>query len=223
MFNTLLQIVDTQLPTEATQVSFLDLIVKGGWVMIPLLILSVVAIGLFIERFLTISSAKKMSKTFMEDVKEKVLAGDIAKAKEICKTEDTPIARMIEKGVSRIGNPLKDIEVAIENAGKIEINRLENNLSTLATIAGAGPMIGFLGTVIGMINSFMVMAQNGGADVAGMAGGIYEAMITTAGGLIVGLVAYIAYNYLSSLLQKIVYNMEFTSVDFIDLLQEPTN
>ncbi len=223
MFNILLQgIVDTQLPVEATELTLLDLIFKGGWVMIPLLILSIVSIGLFIERLLTISAAKKMSKTFMDNVKENVLSGNISKARKLCQIENTPIARMIEKGISRIGSPLKDIEVAIENSGKIEVNRLEDNLSTLATIAGAGPMIGFLGTVIGMINSFMVMAQKGGADVAGMAGGIYEAMITTAGGLIVGLIAYMAYNYLTSLLQKIVYNMEYTSIDFIDLLQEPT-
>ncbi len=223
MFKILLQgFVDTSLPKEVTEVSFWNLLTKGGWIMIPLAILSVVAVGLFIERYLAIKGAQKMSVDFMDKVKENVLSGNVAVAKEICQAESSPIARMIEKGVSRIGHPLKDIEVAIENAGKIEINRLENNLSTLATISGAAPMIGFLGTVLGMIQSFMVMAQQKSVDIGTMAGGIYEAMVTTAGGLIVGLIAYMAYNYLSSLLQKIIYNMEFTSVDFIDLLQEPS-
>lgn len=209
------------LPDEATKLTLFDLITKGGWIMVPLFLMSFAAIYLFVERLLTIKAASKMSETFMGEIKEKVLAGDIEGAKARCEDEGSPISRMIHKGITRIGNPLKDIEVAIENTGKVEINRLEKNLPVLATIAGAAPTIGFLGTVIGMIQAFIEMDKAKTADVSKMAGGIYEAMITTAAGLIVGLIAYIAYNYLSSVLQKVIHNMEHNSVDFIDLLQEP--
>ena len=214
-------VMNEAIPDAAQSLSLWDLILAGGWVMIPLFLMSFAAIYLFVERYLTIRAASKTSNSLLEEVKTKVLNGDVEGAKRACEHDQTPIARMIRKGISRIGNPLKDIEAAIENTGKIEVNRLEKNLSTLATIAGAAPTIGFLGTVLGMIQAFIEMDRAKTADVSQMAGGIYEAMITTAGGLIVGLLAYIAYNYLSSILQKVIHRMEQTSIDFIDLLQEP--
>jgi biopolymer transport protein ExbB len=150
-----------------------------------------------------------------------VVSGNIEAARTLCRNTDTPIARMIEKGVLRIGKPLKNIEVAIENVGKLEIYKMEKNLATMATISGAAPMIGFLGTVTGMIRAFFELASNDNVVASDLAGGIYEAMITTAAGLAVGIVAYIAYNLLVALVEKVVYNMEATSVEFMDLLQEP--
>ncbi|MFT7030606.1 MAG: biopolymer transport protein ExbB [Marinoscillum sp.] len=151
-----------------------------------------------------------------------VLRGDVAAAKVLCHDTDTPVARMIEKGVSRIGSPLKNIEVSIENIGKVEIYRLEKNLSMLATISGAAPMIGFLGTVTGMIQAFIAIAQEEGAvSPKLLSSGIYEAMVTTAAGLFVGILAYLGYNYLITRVQKLVHNMEFSAIDFVDLLQEP--
>lgn len=199
-----------------------QLILAGGWVMIPLFILSLISVYLFVERFLTVKAANKISPNFVENVKSDVLSGNIDDALSLCVSENTPASRMIEKGISRIGSPLKDIEAAIENVGKIEINRLEKNLSSLATIAGVGPMIGFLGTVMGMIQAFITINNEGVANVASMSKGIYEAMVTTAGGLIVGVIAYIAYNYLTAAVQKVIHKMEHASIEFIDLLQEPS-
>jgi biopolymer transport protein ExbB len=151
-----------------------------------------------------------------------VVNGKIAAARDLCQKTDTPAARMIDKGISRIGKPLDNIEVAIENVGKLEVFRLEKGLATLATIAGAGPMIGFLGTVAGMISAFFEMANAGqNIDVSMLAGGIYVALVTTVGGLIVGIIAFIAYNQLVSMVDKVVNKMEATSIEFIDLLQEP--
>ena len=158
----------------------------------------------------------------MTQIKELVLKGDISAAKIVCGQSDTPMSRMIEKGLARIGSSLKNIEASIENVGRIEIYRLEKNLSLLATIAGAAPMLGFLGTVIGMINAFMSIAQEEGAVSPKMlSAGIYEAMITTAAGLVVGVLAYLAYNFLVTRMQKIIHSMEYSSIEFIELLQEP--
>lgn len=203
--------------------SLMDLILAGGWVMIPLFILSIVAVYIFIERLMTISKSAKDPSHFFDNVKSEVLKGNIDSALQQCSTVNSPLARMIEKGLQRIGGPMKNIEVAVENVGKIEINRLEKNLSTLATISGAAPMIGFLGTVIGMIRAFIAIAQvEGNVSPSLLSKGIYEAMVTTATGLIVGIMAYIAYNILTSLVQKIIYKLEYRSIEFIDLLQEPT-
>jgi biopolymer transport protein ExbB len=203
-------------------VSILDLVMKGGVVMIPIFILSVIAVYIFIERMMIIRKATKSPASFMEKIKGLVLNGDITSARLLCGQTDTPIARMLEKGISRIGSPLKNIEASIENVGKIEIYNLEKNLSVLATISGAAPMIGFLGTVTGMIQAFIAIAQEEGTvSPKLLSSGIYEAMITTAAGLIVGIMAYLAYNYLVAQVQKIIYKMEYTSVEFIDLLQEP--
>lgn len=210
--------------TESTKdsVSLLDLALAGGWAMIPLLILSLLAIYIFVERFLTLKKAAKNPEGFNARVKNMVLAGDINGAKMLCAQTNTPVARMLEKGISRIGQPLKGIEASIENVGKIEISRLEKNLSTLATVAGAAPMLGFLGTVTGMISAFIAIAQaEGNISPKLLSGGIYEAMVTTATGLIIGLPAYVGYNYLVSRIDSIVHDMEYSSIEFMDLLQEP--
>lgn len=220
----------TQITTDTTgfssvgqeSLSVIDLAIAGGPVMIPIALLSIAAIYLFIERLLTINRANTDPDAFMAKVKELVLKGDIGGARMLCAQSDTPVARMIEKGVSRIGSPLKTIEASIENVGKIEVFKLEKNLSTLATIAGAAPMIGFLGTVIGMVQAFIAISQEeGSVSPKLLSSGIYTAMITTVAGLIVGILAYLAYNYLVTKVQKVIHKMEYTSIDFIDLLQEP--
>jgi biopolymer transport protein ExbB len=218
---------DTLAGTTVTEpakesVSLLDLALAGGWAMIPLLLLSMLAIYIFIERYLTLKKAAQKPEGFNSRIKNMVLAGDINGAKMLCAQTNTPVARMLEKGISRIGQPLKGIEASIENVGKIEISRLEKNLSTLATVAGAAPMLGFLGTVTGMIAAFIAIAQaEGTVSPKLLSSGIYQAMVTTATGLIIGLPAYVAYNYLVSKIDSIVHDMEYSSIEFIDLLQEP--
>jgi biopolymer transport protein ExbB len=202
-------------------VSLIDLIFKGGFMMIPLLILSILAVYIFFERIMTLKKASKTPAGFVDKIKSMVLNGDVNGARLICSQTDTPIAKMVEKGIARIGNPLKNIEVAIENVGKVEIYKLEKNLSLLATISGAAPMLGFLGTVFGMIQAFISIAQEeGSVSPKLLSEGIYIAMITTAAGLFVGIVAYLGYNYLVAQVQKEIHKMEHTSIDFIDLLQE---
>jgi biopolymer transport protein ExbB len=205
-----------------TSLSIIDLAIAGGWVMIPIGLLSLAAIYLFVERVLVIQKANADPDPLMARVKEMVLRGDINGAKMVCAQNDTPIARMIEKGLARIGSPLKTIEGSIENVAKLEIFRLEKNISTLATIAGVAPMLGFFGTVIGMVEAFIAIAQEEGTiSPKLLSSGIYTAMITTVAGLFVGIIAYLAYNYLVTRVQKVIHKMEYTSVDFIDLLQEP--
>ncbi|MBX2963206.1 MAG: MotA/TolQ/ExbB proton channel family protein [Cyclobacteriaceae bacterium] len=220
----LLQIItDVAGPESSNQsLSVIDLILKGGFMMVPIVLLSFVAIYIFFERFLTIKKANQDPEAFMHRIKEQVLRGDINGAKLLCSQTDTPMARMIEKGISRIGSPLKNIEASIENVGKIEIFKLEKNLSTLATISGSAPMMGFLGTVIGMVKAFIsISQQEGSVSPKLLSDGIYTAMLTTVAGLIVGIIAYLAYNYLVSRVQKVIHKMEYTSIDFVDLLQEP--
>lgn len=221
----ILQIVtadSTSMETAQDSLSVLELLTKGGWTMIPILLLSIVAIYIFIERMMTLKNASKLSKGFMDQVKQMVLNGDASGAKNLCAKENSPTARMIEKGISRLGSPLKTIEASIENVGRIEIYKLEKNLNVLATISGAAPMLGFFGTVIGMIQAFMAIAQEeGSVSPKLLSSGIYEAMITTAAGLFVGIIAYIGYNYLITRVQKVVHRMEYSSIEFIDLLQEP--
>jgi biopolymer transport protein ExbB len=220
-----------QIQTDTTSVastaadstlSIIDLAIAGGWVMIPIALLSIVAIYLFVERVLVIQKANVDPDPLMARIKEMVLRGDINGAKMVCAQNDTPIARMIEKGITRIGSPLKTIEGSIENVAKLEIFKLEKNISSLATIAGVAPMIGFFGTVIGMVEAFMAIAQEEGTiSPKLLSSGIYTAMITTVAGLFVGIIAYLAYNFLVTRVQKVIHKMEYTSVDFIDLLQEP--
>ncbi len=207
----------------AESVTILNLLLKGGWVMIPLIILFALSIYIFVERIRVVKRAAKIPEQFMEKIRGLVSRGEISAARILCSQTDSPISRMIEKGVSRIGSPLKSIEAAIENVGKLELYRLEKNLTLLATISGVAPMIGFLGTVTGMIQAFIAIAQEeGNVSPQLLSTGIYEAMITTATGLAVGILAYLGYNYLVSRVNKIVHQMEYISIDFIDLLQEPT-
>lgn len=194
-----------------------------GWlVMGVLFLLLLITVYLSVERYLIIKKANQVDGNFMNKIKDHIFSGKIEAAKSICEQTNSPVARMILKGVRRIGRPLKDINAAIENVGNLEVAKLEKNLSTIATIAGAAPMLGFLGTVTGMINAFYKLAHAGNkVDTAQLAGGIYEALFTTAFGLAVGIVAYISYNWLVSMLQKVIVRMEANSVEFIDLLQEP--
>lgn len=219
-----LQVADksTEKSTEKT-LSILELITSGGiggnLVMGTLIILSVVAIYILIERYSSIKKASKEDESFLKSIQNFVEAKDIEAAKTLCKNTNTPISRMIEKGVNRIDKPMTDISAAIENQGKLEVFKMENNLANLATISGAAPMIGFLGTVIGMIVAFHEMASAGGnIDVAMLSQGIYTAMVTTVAGLIVGIIAFISYNYLVSKVDKVVFMLEAKIIDFLDLL-----
>lgn len=227
----LLQLTTPSVPADTTaglaigtseSVSLWDLALLGGWAMIPLLILSLIGIYIFAERYLALKRASTTPSGFMDRIKSMVVSEDFHGARRLCAETKTPVARMVDKGISKLGYPLKNIEAAIENVGKIEINRLEKNLSTLATVAGAAPMLGFLGTVTGMIQAFMAIAQaEGSVGPKELSGGIYQAMVTTAVGLIIGLPAYVGYNYLVSKTDSIVHNMEYTAIEFIDLLEEP--
>lgn len=220
MNHTLLQITEAAPTSES--INLIDLTMKGGPVMIPLAMLSIIAVYLTIERYLTLKKASKLEANFMANIKDLVLNGNIKGAKALCERTNSPVARMIEKGVTRIGKPLQDIDTSIHNVGNIEINKLETGMPTLATISGAAPMLGFLGTVTGMVSAFHKMSSAGAnLTVSLLAGGIYEALVTTVAGLIIGIFAYIAYNQLTSMIEKIIHRMEASAVEFIDLLQEP--
>jgi len=190
-------------------------------VMSLLFLFSFIAIYVFIERFMTIQRALKGEKDFIQKINDFVLKGNLIGAKEHCNSTNNPIARMIEKGISRVGKPMKDIAISIENIGKLEISKLERRLSMLATISGVAPMLGFLGTVLGMVKVFQNMSKEKTFEIASLSGGIMEAMITTVGGLIVGIVAYVAYNYLVSKVEKVIHNMEGASIEFLDILEAP--
>ncbi len=214
-----------QIDTDES-VSILELVFAGNIasnvIVIFIFVLFVVALYIFLERIFTLQKAARSPYAFMDKVKGQVLNGDIEGAKNTCARMNTPVARMIGKGLSRIGSPLKNIETSIEYVGKIEIYRLEKNLAMMATIAGAAPMVGFLGTVLGMIDAFITISSlKGAVDPQVLADGIYTALITTVAGLIVGILANIAYNYLITRVQKVIHNMEYISMDFMDLLQEP--
>jgi biopolymer transport protein ExbB len=204
------------------KLTLLDLAIKGGWVMIPIILLSFVAAYIFIERFYVIRKATKEDQNFMNRIKDYIHDGKIEAALALCRSTNSPSARMVEKGISRLGRPLQDISTAIENVGKLEIAKLEKGFPTLATITGAEPMLGFLGTVIGMVQSFYNMEQAGNnIDVSMMSGGIYTALITTVAGLIVGILGYFAYNTLVVRVERVVFNLEATLTEFMDILNEP--
>ncbi len=220
------QEVAEEIVSEEKTLSVIELIkntgIGGQVIILILLVLLAVALFIYFERISAIKAASKMDSNFMNQIKDHVSNGKIDAAKILCAQAKSPAARLIEKGISRIGKPLEDINQAIENAGSLEIYKLEKNVSVVATVAGAAPMIGFLGTVIGMILAFHEMATSGGqAEMGSLAGGIYTAMTTTVGGLIVGIVAYIAYNHLVVRTNKVVHEMEAKSVEFLDLLNEP--
>lgn len=201
-----------------------DLAIKGGIIMIPIALMSVIAVYIFIERYLAILRASKEERNFMNNIRDFIHNGRIDSALALCRTQDSPIARMVEKGLNRLGKPLGDINAAIENVGKLEVSRLEKNIAALATIAGAAPMLGFLGTVTGMIRAFYDMSMAGNnIDIIILSSGIYEAMVTTVGGLIVGIAAYVCYNMLVARIEKLVFILEARTTEFMDLLQEPAS
>jgi len=213
--------VSNQSVAEA-KMNFFDMAIKGGWLMIPLVLLSLLGIYIFIERLKVTNAALKNDPTFMSRIKDYILEGKTESAVKLCKQTNSPYSRMIEKGISRIGRPMNDVQIAIENVGNIEVARLEKGLPILAAIAGGAPMIGFLGTVTGMVKAFFDMANAGAnVDIIILSSGIYEAMITTVGGLMVGIPAFFAYNYLVTRVSKIVNNLEDKTVEFMDLLNEP--
>ncbi len=224
LLNVLLQVPATEAVTEPTElrVSLLELAVQGGWIMLILGIFSLIAVYIFIERFITINRAAKKDDIFMDTIRNYMLDGKLSDAKVLCQKTATPLSRMIEKGISRIGKPLNDIQTAVENVGNLEVSTLEKGVAILAMISGAGPMLGFLGTVIGMIRAFYDMSMAGNnIDIELLSTGIYQAMVTTVGGLIVGIVAFIFYNVLVSQIDKVVNLLESKSIEFMDVLNEP--
>lgn len=227
LFQDLAQDVSTgEVLSEEKTLSVMDLVFNGGTgsvVIITVLFLMLgVALYIYFERLLAVNAASKIDKNFMNQIRDHVTTGKLEAAKILCAQTDSPVARLTEKGISRIGKPLDDINTAIENAGTLEVYKLEKNVSVLATVAGAAPMIGFLGTVIGMILAFHEMASSGGqAEMGSLASGIYTAMTTTVAGLIVGIIAYMGYNHLVNRTDKVVHKMEANAVEFLDLLNEP--
>ena len=218
-------------PVEAVQAapvqqemsySLIEMATKGGWLMIVLLVLSVIALFIFGKKLWMIHQASKIDRDFMMDIRDYIHDGKRKSAKTLCSKFDTPVARMVETGIDRIGKPLGDIQSAVENVGNVEVARLEKGLPYLAMIAGGAPMIGFLGTVMGMVQAFFNMSQAGNnIDITLLSSGIYTAMITTVGGLIVGIIAYFGYNYLTSKVSNVVFDMESSTIEFMDLLEEP--
>ncbi len=222
----ILQIVTTEtapLTTTGTQDdTFLSLAMKGGWVMLPIIFLSVVAIYIFGERYFAIKKIQKIDLNFMNRIRDYIMDGKIDSARALCQSTENPVARMIEKGISRIGRPLNDVHAAIENVGRLEIYKLEKGLPALATVAGGAPMLGFLGTVIGMVQAFIEMSTSGNnINVSLLSTGIYTALITTVAGLVVGIIAYFAYNILVAKVEKVVNILEASTTEFMDLLNEP--
>ena len=204
-------------------INWLTMATYGGWIMIVLALMLAGAIYLFIERLVVLHNATKEDKTFMNRIRDYIKEGKIESAIKLCQKEDTPSARMIEKGVTRIGRPMQDVQVAIENVGNLEVSKLEKGLVLMATIAAGAPMLGFLGTVLGMVQTFFNMAQDasGVIEISTLSSGMYQAMVTTVGGLIVGILAMFAYNLLVSRIDRVVRQLESRTMEFMDLLNEP--
>lgn len=204
-------------------INWLTMATYGGWIMIVLALMLAFAVYLFIERLVVLHTATKEDSTFMNRIRDYIKEGKIDSAVKLCKKEDTPSARMIEKGVSRIGRPMQDVQVAIENVGNLEVSKLEKGLVLMATIAAGAPMLGFLGTVLGMVQTFYNMAQDAGGviEISTLSSGMYQAMVTTVGGLIVGILAMFAYNLLVSRIDRVVRQLESRTLEFMDLLNEP--
>ena len=226
--NLLLQIqtagaeVATQAAETTAKLNIFSLAVKGGWIMIVLALVSIVAVYIFVERFLALKKALKEDVNFMDNVKDCIHKGDLQGAKRLAQNNDSPIGRMIGKGLARLGRPLNDINQAIENVGKLEVARLESGVSMVGTIAALGPSLGFLGTVTGMVKAFFDMSTAGNnIDIQLLSSGIYEAMVTTVGGLIVGIIANFLYSILVGQIKKIVFMLEARTMEFMDLLHEP--
>ena len=209
-------------PSTPEKISMLSLLEKGGWIMYPLYFLLVAAIFVFVERLLAINKASKIEPNFMNIIRDNIITGNVQAARNLAKNTDSPVARMIDKGIQRIGKPLDAIEKSMENVGRLEMYTMEKNLSILSLISGIAPMFGFLGTIIGMVQLFYGIASTGEYTLNTIAGGIYTKMITSATGLIIGLIAYVGYNFLSTQIDKTANKMEVASSEFIDILQEPT-
>jgi biopolymer transport protein ExbB len=207
----------------APHMSLFDLILSGGWIMIPLGLLSVLTIYFIIERFLTIRQAAKVDPSFMNNIRTMLLDGKTDSALTLCKSNNSPIARLLEKGIKRLGRPIKEIESAVENTGRLEIYKLEKNMAYLGIIAAIAPMLGFVGTISGVIKIFYNISLADNISIGLIAGGLYEKMITSASGLVVGIIAHIGFHYLNAMIDRVSYQIEVTAVDFVDLIQEPTN
>ena len=222
------KVVDTvnsaALPARATQepLRFGDLLVKGGWVLVPIGILALLALVIFFERYFTIRKAAKSEADLMGSVKSSIVSGNLEAAIAICKNSNTPLGRMLQKGLLRIGRPIKDIEGAIENTGKLEVSKLEKNIGILGIVAGIAPMFGFLGTIIGVIKIFYDISETGNLSIGVISGGLYVKMITSAAGLMVGIVAYVGYHILNIMVEKVILRLETDAIEFIDLLEEPS-
>jgi biopolymer transport protein ExbB len=203
------------------ELHFIDLLFKGGWVMIPLALLAFAGLIIFVERYITIRKASKTESNLMLQIKQYIHDGRLDNAIALCKNNNSPLARMLEKGLKRIGRPIKDIEAAIENNGKLEVSKLEKNIGILGIIAGIAPMLGFVGTIIGVITIFHDVSIKGAIEIGTISGGLYTKMITSATGLIVGIIAYVLYHILNNMVERIILRMETDSIEFIDLLEEP--
>ncbi len=207
---------------EEATMSLADLYLAGGWVMYLITLLSFLALYIFVERYLVIKKASKGDANFMNRIKDYMYEGKVESALQLCRKTNSPQARMVEKGIARLGRPLADVTAAIENVGRLEIHKLEKRFPTLATIAGAAPLMGFFGTVIGMVQAFYEMSLAGNSlDISTLSGGIYTALITTVGGLILGILAYFGYNLLVVRVENVVFQLETTSTEFLDILNEP--
>jgi biopolymer transport protein ExbB len=218
----LLQGTTAAVAGEEATMSLADLYLSGGWVMYLITLLSFLALYIFIERYLVIKKASKSDANFMNRIKDYMYDGKVDAALQLCRQTSSPQARMVEKGIARLGRPLADVTAAIENVGKLEIHKLEKRFPTLATIAGAAPLMGFFGTVIGMVQAFYEMSLAGNSlDISTLSGGIYTALITTVGGLILGILAYFGYNLLVVRVENVVFQLETTSTEFLDILNEP--
>ncbi|RYG21401.1 MAG: MotA/TolQ/ExbB proton channel family protein [Chitinophagaceae bacterium] len=211
----------TALSAPPQELHFIDLLFKGGWVMIPLALVAFLGLVIFIERYITIRKSSKDESNLMFQIKQNIHDGRLDSAIALCKNTKSPLARMLEKGLKRIGRPIKDIEGAIENTGKLEVAKLEKNIGILGIIAGIAPMLGFVGTIIGVIAIFHDVSIKGEIEIGTISGGLYTKMITSATGLIIGIVAYVLYHILNMMVEKIILKMETDAIEFIDLLEEP--
>ncbi len=220
----LLQVADSTVTnlTQSTPETLGSLLNKGGWIMYPLYLLFAASIFVFFERLIAIRKAGKIEANFMNIVRDNILTGNLSAARNVARNTDNPVARMIDKGLQRVGKPIDNIEKSMENVGKLEMYKMERNLSVLSLIAGIAPMFGFLGTIVGMLQLFSEIAKVGELQLGTIAGGIYTKMITSATGLIIGLLAYVGYNYLTAQIDKTANKMEAASAEFLDVLQEPT-
>jgi biopolymer transport protein ExbB len=207
-------------PTQ--EIHFGDLLIKGGWVMLPIGILAILALVIFFERYFTIRKASKDDSNLTVQVRASILSGNLESAKALCRNSNTPLGRMLQKGLLRIGRPIKDIEGAIENVGKLEVSKLEKNIGILGIVAGIAPMFGFLGTIIGVIKIFFDISTTDNFSIGTISGGLYVKMITSAAGLSVGVVAYVGYHILNMMVDKVILKLETDAIEFIDLLEEPS-